>query len=87
MPPSMTPRAGRTSGLTALLLFVLYLANVLQGKARLLFDWQPLFQLGDTMEFLLLLACAVCFTVSILRREAQTPDRSEEEEMHDPSNA
>lgn len=88
MPPTRYTTGGRISGLLALGFFIVYLANVLQGKARLLFDWQPLFQVDAVVEFLLLALSAACFTVTILRREAQDPipDRPypEEESPHEP---
>lgn len=63
------------SGWLTLLLFSLYLANVLQGKARAEFGWQPVFLFHDRIEFLLLLSTAVGFAVTILVREARAVQR------------
>lgn len=64
--------AARLSGWLTLILFALYLANVLQGKARAEFGWQPVFLFHDRIEFLLLLATAVGFAITILVREARS---------------
>ncbi len=64
--------ATRLSGWLTLILFFLYLANVLQGKARAQFGWQPLFLFHDRVEFLLLLFTAVGFAITMLVREART---------------
>ena len=56
-------------------LFALFLANVVLGKAQLIYGWQLPFLLGDLAEFLLLLVTAVFFTLAILRRERLASDR------------
>lgn len=74
-PPNGKTLAARISGWLTLLSFTLYLANILQGKARGAFDWQPLFRFGDVTEFLLLLLTAIGFAVTILVREARSENR------------
>jgi len=55
-------------------LFGLFLLNVLLGKAALQFEFEPILQIGDVGEFLLLLAAVICFVIEILRRERQETD-------------
>lgn len=55
---------------TFVVLFGLYLYNVLGGKAEASFRID-LPRFGDVWEFLLLLACAVALIVAALRREAK----------------
>ena len=55
-------------------LFLLFVLNVLLGKAALLFEFEPFLQIGDVGEFLLLLAAVICFVIEILRRERQEAD-------------
>lgn len=75
-PPNGKTLVVRLSGWLTLLSFALYLANILQGKARVALDWQPLFRFGDVTEFLLLLLTATGFTVTILVREARSENQS-----------
>ena len=58
-----------------LALAALFLANVLLGKARVLWGWDlPL--LADVWEFLLLLLVALFFTLAALQHERQVGDRA-----------
>ena len=53
----------------------MFLANVILGKAKVLWGWElPL--LSDVWEFLLLLLVALYFTLAALHRERQLGDRS-----------
>lgn len=70
-PPNGKASAARFSGWLTLICFTLYLANILQGKARVALGWEPLFQFGDVIEFLLLLMTAIGFTITVLVREAR----------------
>lgn len=70
-PPNGKAFAVRLSGWLTLISFTLYLANIAQGKARVALGWEPLFQFGDVIEFLLLLITAIGFTVTVLVREAR----------------
>ncbi|MCG8511150.1 MAG: hypothetical protein MI741_18175 [Rhodospirillales bacterium] len=51
------------------ILFAVFLANVLLGKAGVLFDWNLPFLLNDVGEYLVLLFAALSFTVATLIRE------------------
>lgn len=56
-------------------LAALFIANVLLGKARVLWGWDlPL--LPDVWEYLLLLLVALFFTLAALQRERQVGDRA-----------
>lgn len=58
-----------------IVLGVLFLANVMLGKARVLWGWDlPL--LSDVWEFLLLLLVGLFFTLAALQRERQVGDRA-----------
>jgi len=58
-----------------LVLAALFLANVMLGKARVLWGWDlPL--LRDVWEFLLLLLVALFFTLAALQHERHVGDRA-----------
>jgi sugar phosphate permease len=61
-------------------LFGLFLANILLGKARLLYGWEVPFLLNDIAEFLLLLMAAAVFTVATQLYEQQQKDTPEEDQ-------
>ncbi|UCH73962.1 MAG: hypothetical protein JSU82_16855 [Rhodospirillales bacterium] len=52
-----------------IVLFGLFILNVLLGKAGIQFGWDLPFLLGDVPEFLLLLVSAVFLMLAALRRE------------------
>jgi len=54
------------------LLFALFTADLLLGKASIAFGFTPPLRAGDLGEFLLLLAIATCFVIGALRRESAT---------------
>ena len=54
----------------ASLLFMLFIANILLGKAALAPDFETPLKLGDVGEFLVLFAAVICFVAGVLRREA-----------------
>ena len=54
----------------ASLLFILFIANILLGKAALAPDFETPLKLGDVGEFLVLFATVICFIAGVLRREA-----------------
>jgi hypothetical protein len=56
------------------LLFGLFVADVLLGKAALTYGFVPMLKLGDVGEFLVLLAAIVLFIVEVLRRESKETD-------------
>ena len=63
--------------------FAVFVANILLGKARLVFGWQEVPVLNDITEFLLLLVAMVIFVVAALQREAagaagREPEQSNE---------
>ena len=53
----------------SLVSFSLYMANVLIGKAKVLFNWH-FWNLGNVGEFLLLFLASTLLIVSALQREA-----------------
>ena len=66
--------------LCATVLFIIYLLNILIGKAALVWNLEVLSSIliGDVAEFLLLLLAIVFFTVEILRLERlRQPDNSQ----------
>jgi len=60
---------------SAAALFMLFVLDVLVGKASLYYDFEPMLKLGDVGEFLALLAAVVLFVVEVLRRESQENDQ------------
>ncbi len=52
-------------------LFIVFVANILLGKAALSPDFQAPFSLSDVGEFLLLFGTVICFIVGVLRRETE----------------
>jgi heme A synthase len=60
-----------------LALFLLFCLNVLLGKARVTFGLEIGFLLPDVLEFLLLLASALFFTLAALAREKAVDSRGE----------
>ena len=51
------------------LFFMLFIANILLGKAALAPDVENPLKLGDVGEFLVLFAAVICFVTGVLRRE------------------
>ena len=49
--------------------FIVFVINVLLGKATIAFGWAPLPLLGDVAEFLLLLFTMIVFVIAALLRE------------------
>jgi len=62
-------RLGRIFMWTFLILFFLFVLNILIGKAGIAFDWEPPFLLSDVAEYLMLMATAVFFILTALVRE------------------
>ncbi len=62
-------RRGNVSLAIFFVLFVLFTANVLLGKAGIAFGWKFPFLLGDVAEFLLLLLAALFFMRTALAAE------------------
>ncbi len=60
-------------------LFALFCANVLLGKAQIVFGVDVAFLLPDVPEFLLLLFSALFFTLAALAREKAVGSRDGEE--------
>ena len=54
--------------------FVLYISNVLIGKANIVFGWE-VYHFGNVGEFLIMLFAAVAFVTAALQSEAVTKDR------------
>lgn len=76
--------SGKISGRGTLaafcLVFTVFVANILLGKARLAFGWEGLPLLSDIAEFLLLLLAMVIFVIAALQREAAaTRDREQQQ--------
>lgn len=68
---------GRISLTLCLLLFLVFVGNVLLGKARLVFDLTAVPVLSDVVEYLLLMAAALFFAIATLMKERTA--REEEE--------
>ncbi len=65
-----TARAlSRASLVLCLLVFLVFVANVLLGKAKLVFGLASVPVLSDIIEYLLLMATALLFAVATLLRE------------------
>ena len=63
------PKAGRGLLRIALVLFLLFFANLLVGKCNVSYHW-GLPQLGSVAEFLLLGAASIVLILAALKREA-----------------
>lgn len=68
--PTKYQRWGRFCQRTFLVLSVLFVINILAGKAEITFEWQAPFLLSDVAEYLLLMATALFFILAALAREA-----------------
>lgn len=73
-------RGGRWLLGVFLVVFGLFLANVLLGKAQILFGWRAPFLLNDVSEYLVLLASALLFTMVTLLRETERGDQRRQDE-------
>ena len=65
----MEDRVGRTTLRAAVLLFGLYVLNILVGKVSILMGADTPVHAGDVVEFLVLFAAVICFVIATLRRE------------------
>ena len=61
---------GRMAFCASIVLFSLFVANVLVGKISILVGATTPVHAGDVAEFLVLLAAVICFVVAALDREA-----------------
>lgn len=68
------PRCGRWLLGAFYVVFGSFLANVLAGKAQILFGWRAPFLFNDVSEYLTLLASALLFTLVTLLRESERVD-------------
>ena len=68
---------GRISLTLCLLLFLVFVANVLLGKARLIFDLKGVPVFSDVVEYLLLMATALFFAIAALMKERTARERAE----------
>ena len=59
----------RVAIILAVLLFGLYIANVLIGKAIIVYEWK-IFHFGNVGEFLIMLAASVAFIAAAILRES-----------------
>jgi branched-subunit amino acid transport protein len=76
--PTKYQRWGRFCQWTFLLLFALFVLNILVGKAEITFEWKAPFLLSDVAEYLLLMATALFFILGALAREAHLAAVAEE---------
>ena len=68
---AQNPRAiGRLAFRASLVLFGLFVLNILVGKVSILVGATTPVHAGDVAEFLVLLAAIICFIVAALDREA-----------------
>ncbi len=68
--PRVPGAVGRMALRASIVLFTLFVANVLVGKISILVGATTPVHAGDVVEFLVLLAAVVCFVVAALDREA-----------------
>ena len=66
---------GRWALVASAVLFGLYLANVVIGKASALLGASEPMSAGDVPEFLTLFAASICFVIGTLSKETQANDR------------
>jgi len=66
----MTKIIGRMAGRISLVLFLVFVANILNGKFAIYFGMEPLIKLSEVVEFLLLLLASIFFVIFTLQREA-----------------
>ena len=59
----------RSSLILSIFFFGLYIANVLIGKANIVYKWE-IFHFGNVGEFLILLSASIAFIVCALRKES-----------------
>jgi hypothetical protein len=67
-----TPRSARGAYAVSLVLFVVYVVDVLAGKAASLAGIVPPWRLGDVGEFLVVLAMAVTFVAGLILSEGSS---------------
>ncbi|MES9897564.1 MAG: hypothetical protein ABW148_00905 [Sedimenticola sp.] len=65
----MAKMIGRIAGRISLVLFLVFVANILYGKAAIYLGIEPLIKLTDVMEFLLLFLVSIFFVIFILQQE------------------
>ncbi len=66
---SMAKMIGRIAGRISLVLFLVFVANILYGKMAIYFQFEPLVKFSDVMEFLLLILVSIFFVIFALQRE------------------
>jgi hypothetical protein len=59
----------RIAVILAVIFFGLYIANVLIGKATIVYGWK-IFHFGNVGEFLIMLAASIAFIVAAILRES-----------------
>jgi len=62
-------KGARVAITLAVVFFGLYIANVLIGKATIVYGWK-IFHFGNVGEFLIMLAASIAFIAAALIREA-----------------
>ena len=62
-------------------LFIVFVANIVLGKAALSPDFQAPFSLSDVGEFLLLFGAVICFIAGVLCREAERDSNLENHQI------
>jgi hypothetical protein len=75
-PQAVLKRLSNLSLAVFCILFLVFTANILLGKARAALGWDVLIRLSDVGEYLVLLSAAFFFTVASLLRECQGRDSS-----------
>jgi len=69
--PAARKGSGRVTGAISFICIVLFVSNVLAGKAVVSFGWEAPILLGNAAEFLLLLVGVVFFVITTLQLEAR----------------
>jgi membrane protein YdbS with pleckstrin-like domain len=65
-------RLGRVAYALSFACFLVYVLNVVAGKATVALGWRAPWRFGDVAEFVIVVACVVCFVVGIVRTEARS---------------
>ena len=65
----MAKMVGRLAGRISLVLFLIFVANILYGKLAIHFGFEAVGKLTDIAEFLLLFVVSIFFVIFSLQRE------------------
>ncbi len=66
----MAKMISRIAGPVSLILFLVFVANIINGKLAIYYGIEPVIQLSEVTEFLLLLLASIFFVIFTLQKEA-----------------